>query len=640
MDKKLSVLHLEDNQNDAELIHATLEQSNIHAEFNRVQTRDDFVEALRQRNFDLVISDFSLPSFDGRKALEVARSLRPDIPFIFVSGTIGEDQAVESLLLGATDYVLKERLSRLVPAVKRALQEASDTRERKRAEEALRKSEERFRNFVENINEVIFAIDLDQCFTYVSPVVKDVLGYQPEEILGKSVINYIFKEDVPFVVQNLLQVLNGTLGPTEYRVVDKTGKIRWVRSSSRPISVDGEVVGIQGVLTEVTERKSLEGQVRQAQKLESLGTLAGGIAHDFNNILGIVMGHAGLLGRLRGDPSGSQASLDAIDKAVKRGTGLVRQLLTFARKGEVVLESIQVNEVIRELDKLLLQTFPKTIEIVTKLSPDLPRILADNTQIHQVLLNLSLNARDAMPAGGRLRISTRVVGRDFVQERFQTAISEKYVAIEVHDTGAGMDEETKTRIFEPFFTTKESGKGTGLGLAVVFGIVQTHKGYVGVESAVGTGTVFCIYFPVEAPNSASHDIRKTAIGKVLVGHETILLVEDEPMLSDITKMALTSNGYTVLCAKDGFEALEVYTQHFREIQLVFSDIDLPKLAGEELVKRLREINSSMKIIITSGYLEPETKERILGLGAKAFIPKPYEHADMLSIVREILDTKN
>jgi CheY-like chemotaxis protein len=245
-----------------------------------------------------------------------------------------------------------------------------------------------------------------------------------------------------------------------------------------------------------------------------------------------------------------------------------------------------------------------------------------------------------MPAGGRLQISTRAVGGDFVQGRFQGAKAKQYVAIEVFDSGAGMDEETRSRIFEPFFTTKESGKGTGLGLAVVFGIVQTHKGYIEVESGVGAGTTFHIYFPVEAFGSPSPDNLSKLVDTSVVGHETILLVEDEPMLSEITKMALTSNGYVVLSAKDGLQAFDVYIRHFRDIQLVFTDMDLPKLAGESLVSKLIEVNPSVKIIATSGYLESEAKERILGKGVKAFVPKPYEHAKMLAMVREILDAKS
>jgi PAS domain S-box-containing protein len=637
---KLSVLHLEDNENDAELIQATLKSADIQAEFNRVQSRDEFIAALRQHDFDLVISDFSLPSFDGKNALEIARSISPDIPFIFVSGTIGEDRAVESLLLGATDYVLKDRLSRLVPAVRRALQEASDARERRRAEEDLRKSEERFRNFVENINEVIIAFDLDRRFTYVSPVVKDLLGYRPEEIVGKPVTDYIFKDDVPLVLQNLERVLTGTLGPTEFRVVDKTGKIRWVRSSSRPVSVEGKVVGMQGVLTEVTERKSLEGQIRQAQKLESLGTLAGGIAHDFNNILGILMGHVSLLDRIKDDPELHRTSLEAIDTALKRGVSLVRQLLTFARKTDSVFESVLVNDIVKEILRLVRETFPKSIEIVTDLSPKLPVIVADAGQIHQILLNLCVNARDAMPAGGRLRIETKVLDGPLVRQRFPNAVSKNYIAIEVRDSGTGMDEATKTRIFEPFFTTKESGKGTGLGLAVVFGVVQTHKGFIDVESEIGQGSAFRVFLPVEVAESTASNKHEAGFEESRGGNETILFVEDEPLLYETSKMALDSKGYRVLYAKDGLEALDVYRQHFKEIHLVVTDMDLPKMGGEKLVEALLKINPKLKVIFVSGYVEPEIKAKVLEWGAKAFLAKPYDPKTMLAKVREVLDAKN
>jgi PAS domain S-box-containing protein len=762
MEKKLSILHLEDNDKDADLIYAALEQGGIIAEFHRVQTKQEFVEALQDGTFDLVISDFSLPAFDGKTALELTKRIRPDIPFIFVSGTIGEDRAVDSLLQGATDYVLKDRLLRLVPAINRALERQQqketsekiqqeleklshairqsgdtvvitdrngiiefvnpafqevtgysleeaigktprllksgrhsgsfyeemwkkilaggtfhgeflnkrkngelyyqdeiitpivnndgrvtnfvstgrDVTQRKQAEEELRRSEERFRNLVENINDVIYTVDLNQRLTYISPVVKDLLGYYPDEVIGESIERFILKEDFPLVFQNIQRLLTGTIGPAEFRIIDKNGKIHWVRSSSRPISVDGKITGIQGVLTDQTERKLLEDQLRQSQKLESLGTLAGGVAHDINNILGIIMGHVDLLTQAKMDPEKSRKSIKAIDNALKRGTGVVRQLLTFARKGEAVLESVTLNDIVEEIHKLILQTFPKAIEIVVQLSPKSPHIRADNTQIHQVMLNLCVNARDAMPEGGTLFISTQIISKEEIQIRFPLAPSKNYAVIEVSDTGMGMDESTKSRIFEPFFTTKKSNKGTGLGLSTVFGIARSHNGYIDVESKPGEGTIFGVYFPLEERTPEILNNQKIRPSEPLGGNETILLVEDEPLLSEITEMALVSNGYKVFTAKDGLEAVETYQKHFADLHLVLTDIELPKISGEELVKRLIAIKSSTKIIITSGHLEVEMKERILTLGAKSFLSKPYDQVQILSIIRKVLDEGN
>jgi nitrogen-specific signal transduction histidine kinase/ActR/RegA family two-component response regulator len=392
-------------------------------------------------------------------------------------------------------------------------------------------------------------------------------------------------------------------------------------------------------LIDDTKRHRLEKELIQSQKLESLGILAGGIAHDFNNILGILMGHVSLLDRIQEDPELHRISLDAIDKALKRGVSLVRQLLTFARKTDSVFEPILVNDIVKEVTKLIGGTFAKTIEVVTDLSPRLPAIVADGSQIHQVLLNLCVNARDAMPAGGRLRIETSVVEGNLVRQKFPIALGNRYVAIEVRDSGTGMDEATKTRMFEPFFTTKESGKGTGLGLAVVFGIVQTHSGFIDVVSEVGKGSAFSVYLPVEvAPNTALKK-PKVSFDESMGGTETILFVEDEALLFETSKIALVSKGYKVLYAKDGLEALDEFRKHFKEIKLVLTDVDLPKLGGEKLVKALLEINPKLKIIFASGYIEPGVKAEILKSGAKAFLGKPYDHVSMLATVREVLDAK-
>jgi CheY-like chemotaxis protein len=245
-----------------------------------------------------------------------------------------------------------------------------------------------------------------------------------------------------------------------------------------------------------------------------------------------------------------------------------------------------------------------------------------------------------MPAGGRLRIQTNVVEGALVRQRFPTASLNNYVAIEVRDTGMGMDEATKARLFEPFFTTKETGKGTGLGLAVVFGVIQTHKGYIDVVSAIGAGSTFRVYLPVEVPQFASPEDRVRGFDESMGGNETILIVEDEPLLYETTKIALVSKGYKVLYAKDGFEALDVYRQHFKEIQLVLTDMDLPKLGGEKLAKALLEINPKLKVIFASGYVEPQVIAKVLESGAKAFLPKPYEVITMLAKVREVLDAKD
>jgi CheY-like chemotaxis protein len=370
--------------------------------------------------------------------------------------------------------------------------------------------------------------------------------------------------------------------------------------------------------------------------MEGLGSLASGIAHDFNNILGIILGHISLIGRQRSDPEKFAQSKEAIEKAATRGASLVRQLLTFARKSDVIIQLISVNDLISELVKLFHETFPKLIEVVTDLDPKVPPLTADPTQLHQVFLNLCVNARDAMPQGGRLKITTTFWSGDSLRRLYPQAGSGEYVKIDVADTGEGMDEDTRKRIFEPFFTTKGVGKGTGLGLSTVFGIVESHHGFIDVESEVGKGTTFRIFFPVQRKTRETVDINKQ-VGEVTGGSETILFVEDEDALRELVKVVLITKGYTVLTANDGAEAINVYEKNHSEVKLVLTDLGLPILSGQEVVRKLNQINNSVKILIASGFLDPEVKSEMFKWGVKGFVQKPYQPDELLRTIRKVLD---
>jgi len=390
------------------------------------------------------------------------------------------------------------------------------------------------------------------------------------------------------------------------------------------------------VFTDITERKNLEKRLHHASKMESLGTLAGGIAHDFNNILAIIQGHANLLKGSHPESETRTKSLDAIATATARGTSLVQQLLRFARKTEITMEPVSVNASIRELVSLLLQTFPRSIDIVTDLDPDIPWVVADATELHQVLLNLCVNSRDAMPHGGRLTLLTRTVAGEEVRRQFPTASARRYVNVEIADTGLGMDERVRQRIFEPFFSTKGIGKGTGLGLATAYGIVQSHSGFIDVQSEVGRGTTFRVFLPSE------RTIRKTA--DTLTpgtespgGNEGILVVEDEEALREIAVIVLSNKGYRVLTAKDGAEAIDIYRQHGSSIKVVITDLGLPVLGGGQLARTLRQMNASLELIIASGYIDPGTKSELSRAGVKEFIQKPYQQDELLRAIRRVLD---
>jgi PAS domain S-box-containing protein len=390
------------------------------------------------------------------------------------------------------------------------------------------------------------------------------------------------------------------------------------------------------VFQDITEQKKLQQELTQSQKMLSIGTLAGGIAHDFNNILAIILGYSSILHSMKDNPEKFSYAVSAIKQAVDRGAGLVRQILTFARKTEIAFEPMVIPDLVRELVSMLEQTFPKIITFTIEIEPELPLINADHTQIHQILLNLCVNARDAMPKGGVITIKVHTAMGGKLHERFPEANKGGYICITVSDTGIGMDETTRDRIFDPFFTTKEKGKGTGLGLSVVYGVVQAHHGFVDVESAVGSGTIFRLYLPV--PNEIITAVDAVnGKEKVHGGTETILIVEDEDLLLEMIQLLLETHGYTVLTAKDGMEAVNVYTKHAREIALVISDMGLPKLSGEHEFKTIKEINPAVKMILASGYFEPEIKATLESAGVLGFLQKPYVIEEVLAKIRTALD---
>ena len=371
--------------------------------------------------------------------------------------------------------------------------------------------------------------------------------------------------------------------------------------------------------------------------MESIGTLASGIAHDFNNILGIIIGYASLLDQKLNDPLRRSAYLEAIMKAAERGAGLVRQILTFARKSDFTLEKVDVNSIIGELSKMLGETFPKTITLSLQLEKALPLLAVDRTQLHQALLNLCVNARDAMGERGSLTLSTRLVKGSDLVPRFANAAGRSFVEVAVADTGSGMDEITKSRIFEPFFTTKEVGRGTGLGLSVVFGVVQEHQGLVDVESEVGRGSTFRIWLPVPEGIFTTAEQSNEAAEEIPGGTETILVVEDEELMLKLVASVLEQKGYKVLLARDGEEAVRIHKENIGSIDLVLSDIGLPKLDGWEASQRMKQIDAKLKVFLASGYLEPSLKSEILKSGSVDLIRKPYSPNEILLSLRKALD---
>ena len=510
----LRVLFIEDSEDDAALQVRLLAQAGYDVFHERVDSPEGLAQAL-ERPWDIIISDYSMPHFRGTDALTITRQKGLDVPFIFVSGTIGEDSAVAALKIGAQDYLMKSDLGRLVPSVERELRESEERRKRKRLEE----------------------------------------------------------------------------------------------------------------------------QVHQLQRFEAIGRLAGGVAHDFNNVIGAIMGWADVGVRAAEQGSDLQDKFLKIRSQADRASGLTRQLLAFARRQMLQTCNTNLNELVKEEISLLRNVIGERIDIQMNLAGDLSIIWADPGQIEQVLMNLCLNARDAMPDGGRLLIETKnvEVGKDY-QRTHPYAVPGRYVLLKVLDSGTGMDAETLAHIFEPFFTTKEIGRGTGLGLATVYGIVKQHKGFIDVDSALGQGTAFRVYLPLGTGPADQPD--RPMIGALRGGTEGILIAEDNDDLREAAQEILVSLGYQVIAAKDGEEAVRAFEHHVNEIHLVFLDVVMPKLNGPEAYLKMAALRPGMPVIFTTGYATEINLVPIRTRETSVVLQKPYGSQYLAQKLREKLDKKN
>ena len=505
----------------------------------------------------------------------------------------------------------------------------------KRAEEEI----QLLAHTVESITEIVTITDLDNKFTFVNNAFLKRYGYTEEEALGKEVNLVWSRSNPPELLRDIITQTKRGGWRGELLNVSKEGEEFPVELSTSQIrDSDGNIVGLVSIAADVTEQKKLEEQFRHAQKMESIGTLAGGVAHDFNNILQIILFHSMKFKKTNLAHQDLLQNVDNINKAIQRGAGLIRQILTFARKTDVLFEPINVNQMVEEVGKIIVGTFPKNIEFALQLDNTVGNVVADRTQVHQVMLNLCINARDAMPDGGRLTIRTENITPAKIKERFADAKDQAYLSISVIDTGTGMDEATRARIFEPFFTTKERGKGTGLGLAVVYGIVQSHSGYIGVESELERGTTFRLFFPLQPTKAAVIDTAELEdVTDIKGGNETILVVEDEEMLLASLKSLFEEKGYKVYAAADGLQAVEIYQQHSAEIALVLADLGLPKLSGWDAFLKMKQVRSEVKVVLASGFIDPVVKNEKIELGARDIIEKPYKPSVILRRVREIID---
>ncbi len=505
MKSPLQILHLEDDPADAELVRELLQAEGIACAVKCVRTRQEYELALERADFDLIISDYSLPKFDGLSALALAREKCPEKPVILVSGTMGEEAAVESLKRGATDYVLKDRLARLPAAVRRAVSEAEEFARLRSAETALRHTEDKIREqaaLLDKAQDAIVVRDLEDRILYWNKSAERLYGWTAEEAIGKNANKLLYQGDSFQLDRASRIVLDRGEWVGELRQVTKGGKAVIVESRWTLVrDKNGEPEAKLIINTDITERKKLEAQFLRAQRLETIGALAGGIAHDLKNTLSpILMGTQLLAKELTSESS--HKLLGTMQTSAVRGLEMINQILTFARGvgGEPAV--LQIEQVVGEMQKLARETFPRSIQISSRTAPGLYPVVGNATQLHQVLLNLCINARDAMPEGGTLTIEAANARLNHRSHGEGDPVSGAYVVLTVSDTGHGISPEVRDRIFEPFFTTKEAGKGTGLGLSTVQGIVKSHGGFLDVSSELDKGTTFRVFLPAQVPAGA------------------------------------------------------------------------------------------------------------------------------------------
>ncbi len=749
---------------DAELVEYELGRSSVQFDARRVDTRDAFERQLEEFQPDVILSDYTLPRFDGMAALSLARERAPDTPFLIVTGSVNEETAVGCMKAGATDYLLKSNLARIGPAIEGALARvrsraeksraeealqrseanlraifnnslqafvlvdrdgrikalnrtaeewgalilgrrvregerieefipdavqafrdalggearttercirsrdgverwfetthapvgdergqvigvclnARDVSERQQAEQALRESEARYRDLFDNASDLVCVTSAAGDFLYVNRAWHDVTGYTDAELAGRRLLDIVHASSRERYDELQRRALAGeTLTHADLVLVTRDGIPVTVEGNISATFRDGVPVVLRGIYRDITERRRIEDQLRRAERMQAAGRLAGGVAHEVNNMMTGVIGFSEFLMRGLEADDPRRIEVREIIKAGTRAADITRQLLAFTRQQFMRAERLNVNDIVSGMDKLLRRSLGENHELELRLGESIGEIRADRGHLEQVLLNLVLNARDAIPDRGQVVISTGRATRAEVQAACHVDVevpAESYARLDVSDTGCGMDSEVQARIFEPFFTTKGVGQGTGLGLSTVYGIVKQSGGFIWVESEVAKGSTFSIYLPhVEAPEGDT--IQPDPATDSEGGTETVLVVEDEPMVRDLACRGLREKGYTVVEAPNGAEALKLLADQTIRVDLVISDVVMPTLGGRELGQALARLEPGIPVLYMSGYTGDDVIQRGLLDPDAPFQQKPFSPDGLARKVREMLDSR-
>jgi len=629
LDTSLRLLLIEDSENDAHLLVRELKRAGYDVGYERVDTEETLNAALDRQTWDLAIGDYSMPQFSGMAALRIIQERGLDLPFISVSGTITEETAVAAMRAGAKDYVTKGHLQRLIPAIERELRESE-------ARAARRDAEASFATLVEFAPIGIYRSNPAGQFLSVNSALVRMLGYDSSD----EVLQLDMGRDVYADADERQRLLDrDTYSDRQYDDVEATwkrrdGRLLQVQLSVRAVrNVAGEVDYYETFVRDATDQRRLQQQLTQSQKMEAIGRLAGGVAHDFNNLLTVITSYSDLVFQDLPPDDPRRDDVDQVRKAADGAAALTRQLLAFSRQQVLEPKVIDLNSVVDNLKKILQRVIGEDVELATVLAAELGAVKADVSQIEQILMNLAVNARDAMPTGGKLTIETTNV--DYDPERQQRSDgSREFVMLAVTDTGTGMDEATKAKIFEPFFTTKQPGKGTGLGLATVYAIVTQAGGFIWVYSELGHGTSFKIYLPRVDAVATTAAVARIDLPR---GTETVLLVEDAAAVRAVARQVLQRQGYRVLEASEGEDALRLAARHQGTIDLVVTDVVMPRVGGRELAERLLVVRPETRVLYMSGYTDDSVVRHGILEGGVAYLQKPFSPEGLVRKVREVLD---
>src|SRR6266850_2439721 len=638
MSTPLRMLMVEDSEADAELLAHELRRAGFALEFERVDSAAALDAALDRVTWDIIIGDNSMPGFSGTEALSLLRARGLDIPFIFVSGTMGEDLAARALEAGAGDALTKGNLRRLIPVIRRELREFGQRKARRESEAALLASEASYSALVEQAPLGIYRSTATGRFVSANAALASILGYDsPEQLLTLDMARDVYAD--PEERRRLVE--QDTYTDKVYDELEATWKkkdgsrIRVQLSVRASRDQEGSVEFYEAFVRDITTQRQLEAQLAQAQKMEAIGRLAGGVAHDFNNLLTVILSYSDLL--LEDIPAGSSTGEDIgqIRKAAQGASELTRQLLAFSRQQVLEPKVVDLNAAVTGIERLLGRVLREDIRLACSLVDDAGAVRVDPGQLEQVLMNLAVNARDAMSQGGQLTIETGNVDLDEAyMQAHPMAAPGRYVMLAVTDTGTGMDAATQARIFEPFFTTKEAGKGTGLGLATVQGIVQQSGGFIWVYSEPNHGTCFKIYLP-RVDEAPSQDAVTNAAD--VRGTETILIAEDVPAVRAVTREMLNRYGYHVLEAADGEAAIRLAAKFGEHIHLLLTDVVMPNINGRDLAALFAKTRPTTNVLFMSGYTDDAiVRHGILEEGI-AYLQKPFTPQSLARKVRGVLD---